>query len=472
MKLSILTSELKNAVAGLAKVISTKTNLSILSHVRLEADSRSVLLTGTDLNQVATFEIKCDAPVAAPISALIPLESVQSLLKTTNGPAIEIEVGKDEVTLVGSVSGQNITRRVTSPDLKDWPVLPAPATMKPADARFLEHIRQAATFASTDDSRPLLKAIYLDVQDKLCHKVVATDSRRLTALNSVRLPLSASVIVPVTRFLMWNKLVGSPCIGADATSFTLNAGPWTYTVKTVEGRFPNYHQVVPCYDDARTLELSPEDAELLIKALPSLPTYEGGQDAVVLCLEPNGARIYSRPDAKAPENSIRLEKSKHTGRGSFAIGLNREFFREALQAGFRYWEMRDPTSPLLGRLSREDKASTHTLMPIRTIDHEVQRAEAPTSEPKPAPVPVQPQPLKETTMPKKIEEPAATTPEISPLDKILVAFESAKSAVRQANTALAEVAECVRSAIKDDRARRKEISDVRAGLARLQAIRV
>ena len=75
-------------------------------------------------------------------------------------------------------------------------------------------------------------------------------------------------------------------------------------------------------------------------------------------------------------------------------------------------------------------------------------------------------------MPKKIEEPAATTPEISPLDKILVAFESAKSAVRQANTALAEVAECVRSAIKDDRARRKEISDVRAGLARLQAIRV
>lgn len=475
MKLTIPRSELKDALAGLSKVVSTKANLPILSHVRLEADGKAMTLTGTDLNQVATYEIKCAAPVTSPVSALIPLETLQSLLKTTNGPALEIEVGKDEVTLVGSVSGQAITRRVAMPDLKEWPCLPVRATtLKPVEPRFIDHVRQAAVFASGDDSRPLLKSIFLDVQDKACHKVVATDSRRLTALNSVRLPLSESVIVPVTRFLTWGKLAGSPCIGADATSFTLNAGPWTYTVKTVEGRFPNYHQVVPCYDDARTLELSPEDTELLIKALPSLPTYEGSLEAVVLCLEPNGARIYSRQDAKAPESSIRLEKSKHTGGGAFAIGLNREFFREALIAGFRLWEMRDPTSPLLGRLSKDDKGSIHVLMPIRTIDHEVQRTEAPAPAAPPVPKPIQTQETnKEATMPKKIEPPQAATTEVpTSLDRILSAYELAKDAVRQANTALADVAESVRAAIKEDRARRKEIADVRAGLARLQAIRV
>ena len=472
MKLLLPRSELKNALAGLSKVVSTKANLPILSHVRLEADGKAMTLTGTDLNQVATYEIKCDAPATSPVSALIPIELLQSQLKTTNGPAIEIDVGKDEVTLSGSMSGQSISRRVDMPDLKEWPSLHAQATMKPVDARFLDHIRQAATFASKEESRVILRSIYLDVQDKACHKVVATDSRRLTALNSVRLPLSASVIVPVTRFLVWGKLAGSPCIGADATSFTLNAGPWTYTVKTVEGRFPNYHQVVPCYDDARTLELSPEDTELLIRALPSLPTYEGSTDAVVLCLEPNGARIYSRQDAKAPESVIRLEKSKQTGRGSFAIGLNREFFREALIAGFRIWEMRDPTSPLLGRLAKDDKASTHVLMPIRTIDAAVQRTEAPAAEAKPTPVPVQPQPMKETTMPKKIEEPAAATTETSPLDKILVAFEAAKSSVRQAQAALGDLAVYVRDAVREDKSRQREIADVRIALQKLQAIKV
>ena len=475
MKLSIPTTELKNALAGLSKVISTKANLPILSHVRLEVDGKAMTLSGTDLSQVVVYEIKCDEPVTSPLSALIPLESLSSLLKTTNGPALEVEVGKDEVTLVGSVSGQAITRRVAMPDLKDWPVLPARATtLKPVDPRFMDHVRQAAVFASGDDSRPLLKAVFLDVQDKACHKVVATDSRRLTALNSVRLPLSASVIVPVTRFLTWGKLAGSPCIGADATSFTVNIGPWTYTTKVVEGRFPNYNQVVPSYDDARTLELSPEDTELLIKALPSLPTYEGSSDAVVLCLEPNGARIYSRQDAKAPESAIKLASSKHSGRGAFAIGLNREFFREALQAGFRCWEFQDAVSPLLGRLSRDDKFSTHVLMPIRTVDHEVQRAEAPAPAAPPVPKPIQTQEIKEKpVMPKKIDQAAAATTEApTSLDRILSAYELAKDAVRQANTALADVAQCVRDAIKEDRARRKEVADVRAGLARLQAIRV
>ena len=472
MKLSISTAELKAALGGLSKVVNARANLPILSHVRLEADGKTVTLTGTDISQVATYAIKCSEPVSPPISALIPLESLQSLLKTTNGPAVEIEVGKDEVTLVGSVSGQAITRRVAMLDSKEWPSLPAPATMKPVDVQFLSHIRQAATFASDDDSRPLLKSVYLDVQNKDCHRVVATDSRRLTALNSVRLPLSASVIVPVTRFLTWGKLAGSPCIGADATSFTLNVGPWTYTTKVVEGRFPNYHQVVPTYDDARTLELSPEDADLLIKALPGLPAYDNSQEAVVLCMEGDAVRVFSRQDSKSPESVIRLEKSPHSGRGAFSIGLNRDYFREALQAGFRHWEFQDAVGPLLGRLTKDDKTSTHVLMPIRTIDAEVQRTEAKATEAKPAPVPAQPQP-KEPPMSKKNEVPQ-TVPAEAPtsLDRILAAYDAARDAVRQAQSALADVAQCVRDAIKDDRARRKEIADVRAGLARLQAIRV
>ena len=160
----------------------TEADLPILSHVRLEADGQSVTLAGTDLTQVVTCAIKCDAPVSSPVSALIPIETLQSLLKTTNGPTVEIEVRKDEVTLIGSVSGQSISRRVAMPDLKDWPSVPVRATsLKPVEPRFLDHVRQAAVFASGDDSRPLLKAIYLDVQDKTCHKVVATARQNFTS---------------------------------------------------------------------------------------------------------------------------------------------------------------------------------------------------------------------------------------------------------------------------------------------------
>lgn len=468
MKLLIPRSQLKEALAGLAKVVNPRDPVPILACVRLDAEGKTVRLTGTDLNQVATYEIAMAEPVSAPVSVLIPLDALQAVLKTAQGANIEIQPGKDEVTIVAEVAGQNIGRRVEIPDIKDWPELAVPADTRPVEPGFLPSLRQALTFASTDDSRLLLKSAYLDVDPKKGHRIVATDSRRLSVFPCGILPLAESAIVPSSKFLNWSKLEGEARIGAGKGVFTLRCGPWTYTAKTVEGQYPRWRQVVPAYGGDRTLELSEVDAAMLIKVLPGLPAYDNSQEAVVLHMDGNAVRVFSRQDSKSPESAIRLESSKHEGKGSFSIGLNREFFRDALQSGFRFWEFQDAVSPLLGRLSKDDKASIHVLMPIRTIDAEVQRTEAKTPEAKP--VPVHPQ-SKETPMPKKHEEvqPAA---EPGALDKILVAYEVAREAVQKAHQALAEVARSVRDAIREQKAQSREIAEVRAGLAKLQTIRV
>ena len=75
-------------------------------------------------------------------------------------------------------------------------------------------------------------------------------------------------------------------------------------------------------------------------------------------------------------------------------------------------------------------------------------------------------------MPPKKHEEVQPAAEPGALDKILVAYESAKSAVRQAQSALADVALCVRDAIREQKAQSREIAEVRAGLAKLQTIRV
>ena len=470
MKLLIPRSHLKDAVAGLCKVVNQRASIPILTCVRLDAEGKAIRLTGTDLNQVATYEIAVES-VSAPVSALIPLDALQSVLKTAQGPNIEIEPGKDAVTIVAEVAGQNIGRRIETPDIKDWPELSMPADTKPVEPGFLASLHQALTFASSDDSRPLLKSAYLDVDAKKGHRIVATDSRRLSVFPCGILPLVESVIVPSTKFLNWSKLEGETRIGAGKGVFTLRCGPWFYTAKTVEGQYPRWSQVVPAYGGDRTLELSEADTAMLVKALPGLPAYDNSQEAVVLRMEGNAVRVFSRQDAKSPESAVRLESSKHEGKGAFSVGLNREFFREALQAGFRHWEFQDAVSPLLGCLSKDDKASIHVLMPIRTIDTEVQRAGAKAPEVKPAPVPVQPQP-KETPMPPKKHEEVQLATEPGALDKILVAYEAAKNAVRQAQSALADVALCVRDAIREQKAQSREIAEVRAGLAKLQTIRV
>lgn len=477
MKLLLPRNELKDALTGLTKVVNTRASLPILSHVRLDA-GRNIRLTGTDLDQTLTYTLNGSTPVTEPVTSLIPIEALLSLVKTSQGPDIEIETtGQNEVHLGSSVGNQVIRRRVNTPDLDEWPSLPEPVKTKPVEPKLLDHIRQALPFASTEDSRFTLKGVYLDVSNKRCHKVVATDGRRLTAFNSVRLPLAESVIVPSSKFLAWNKLTGEPSIGADKERelFTLHVGPWSYTTKLTSGSYPNYQQVIPSGPVSNTLELSPEDSELLIKALPSLPGHNGCKDTVILCLSSGNARVFTRESRDTAENSIKLENSTVTG--SITIGVNRHFLREALSVGFCIFEMTDNRCPLVGKLSREDKYSVHVLMPMRTADTEVPVSSQPDSAPAaPADTPVAPpeqvhntQP-KEKVMPKK-EDTQATT-EVSSFDKILSAYEVARTAVRDANAALSAVAEAIKEAVKEDKARRREIADVRAGLAKLQSIKV
>lgn len=477
MRLILPRNELKDALTGLTKVVNNRASLPILSHVRLEAD-RNIRLTGTDLDQTLTYTLNGSNPVTEPVTSLIPIEALLSLVKTSQGPDVEIEtIGQNEVHLGSAVGNQVIRRRVNTPDLDEWPSLPEPVKTKPVEPKLLDHIRQALPFASTEDSRFTLKGVYLDVSNKRCHKVVATDGRRLTAFNSVRLPLAESVIVPTSKFLAWNKLTGEPAIGADKERevLTLNVGSWTYTTKLTSGTYPNYQQVIPSGPVSNTLELSAEDSELLIKALPSLPAHNGCKDTVMLCLSSGSARVFTRESRDTAENSIKLENSTVTG--SITIGVNRHFLREALSVGFCIFEMTDNRCPLVGKLSWEDKYSFHVLMPMRTADTEPSNPEAPasvsvddTQQESVPPVTVNTKP-KENIMPKKSEGTPATT-EVSSFDKILAAYETARSAVRDANMALSAVAEAIKEAVKEDKARRREIADVRAGLAKLQSIKV
>lgn len=67
-----------------------------------------------------------------------------------------------------------------------------------------------------------------------------------------------------------------------------------------------------------------------------------------------------------------------------------------------------------------------------------------------------------------------TEPQADPsaLAKLQAAVDACKARVREANQALADVGAAIKEAVREDRLRRNEVETVRAGLQKLQAIRV
>ena len=58
------------------------------------------------------------------------------------------------------------------------------------------------------------------------------------------------------------------------------------------------------------------------------------------------------------------------------------------------------------------------------------------------------------------------------LDKVMIAYETAKQKVREANQALGEIADALKAAVKEEKQHKADVENVRATLAKIQAIKV
>jgi len=470
MKITIPRSELKDGLQGLSRVLPRKCTLPILQSIRFKAVEGSLTATVTDLDQTLTYRFESAMIEGNVESFVLDARHLQPLAKGRDEDLIRFEPeSKDRMAVINCIAGRDIRTVVDTLDPKEWPADPVVASTQPVDDGFLPAIRRALPFASEDDSRYILQSVFLDVSGK-SHSIVATDGRRLTSLNVASLPLHESLILPAAKFFGWNRIEGSTAIGVtkigDVSWFRLDVGRWTYIARTIAGTYPNWRQVVPSETGNHRIEFGEEDVALLKRVLPTLPGFDSADGAVRLAGKGGKLSISGKAAEDKDWTTIELQASRYEGPAS-AIGANRDFLLDALDAGFRSFTYGDESGPLV---ALDATGGTHVLMPIRLAQAVEVPEKSPAKSAAPAAasesnVPSSPTTKKEKSMPKSKTEPSA-------LDRVLAAYEIAKLKVREANESLAAIANAVKEAIREDRQRQTEVDAVRAGLAKVQAIRV
>ncbi|MFZ4780015.1 MAG: hypothetical protein ACOYM3_32060, partial [Terrimicrobiaceae bacterium] len=250
--ISLSVSDLKPALAGLSKVVSGKAPLEQLRCVRVDATPERVSIMGTDLEIFARIELpeaKCDVAE----SFLLPLDRLQAVARRFHGRTVlNIEPGKISCDLgTGRVS-----ENIEAPKVEEFPEEPAfEINTVSLPESFSRRFTEAMGCSSTDATRYILNGVQLDVSDPAGHYMIGTDGRHLFSANSFALPLSDSATIPNHKLLLWRGLVDVPWAIAgqkksgpkkmETTLVRIAAGDWTLTMKTIEGTYPNWRQVVP-----------------------------------------------------------------------------------------------------------------------------------------------------------------------------------------------------------------------------------
>ena len=480
MKLTTTRKQIREAVSGFNKVVTGKTTLPVLAHVRVHADGQGATATGTDLDQVAEYEFG-DVQVHGDGDCIVPLSALKALTRGSAKDTVEIEADSpDSITIVNHVGGHAVQQPVTGMELDEWPAINMKVKTCETDG-FISTYRRLLPFASRDETRHVLNGVYIDTTGKgdRPHALVATDGRRLAMFNSMKLPIDKPLIIPTSKFLASAKLSDSMEIGVredgGVTWFGLTCGPWRFAIKTVDGTYPNYRQVIPGEAGEHIITFADEDVELLKQVLPTFP---GGEE-ITLVGQNERVTVYGRGSDHEHGSTLTLENSTYAGDRSF-IGLNRQYVLDALGAGFRDFAITDELCPVL---SRDTNGGLHVLMPCRVEDPEGASEDRPAPEngsdngkaedmaSTPAQEPTQ------ATQPKKkrrrrnvaTENKNNDTPA---LERVLTTCDTARTKVKEAGQALTELSKAIRDASREQKTQVKEVEAAKAAIKKVQSLKL
>ncbi|HEY6074546.1 MAG TPA: DNA polymerase III subunit beta [Anaerolineales bacterium] len=340
MKVTVLQENLARGLSIVSRAVSPRNTLPVLSNILIASDEGRLRLSATNLELGITCWIA--ARIEQEGSTTVPARTFADLVSALPVDQVQLELNTQTQTL--HVKGGTSNNDIKCISADEFPPLPVPdleGAVQLSVVDFKEMIQEVAFAASTDEARPVLMGVLVNV-DKDTITLAAADGFRLSvrkALLSSPLPQPLTAIIPARAL---NELARVSSDGEAPIYMVLpkGRGQVLFRVKDVEivsqlidGTFPDYQQIIPRAYKSRTLVATAS----MLKAC---------KQAEIFARE--GSNV-ARLDIKSAQSDMQPSEveisatSEETGKnetiveatvdgGGMLIAFNVKFLREALEA--------------------------------------------------------------------------------------------------------------------------------------------
>ena len=339
MRVTVLQENLARGLGIVSKAVSPRSTLPVLANILIASDEGRLRLSATNLEMGITCWIA--ARIEEEGSTTVPARTFSDVVSTLPGDQVLLKLDTSTQTL--NVRGGTSTNDIKCIDAQEFPPLPVPdfeGAVQINVGDFREMIHQVAFAASSDEARPVLMGVLVQVdKDKLT--MAAADGFRLSvrkAVLSAPSAVSVSAIVPAQAL---KELARVATDGEEPIYMVLpkGRGQVVFRVKDVEvvsqlidGTFPDYQQIIPRSYKSRTLV----STSSLLKAC---------KQAEIFAREGSNVARFNIKTAQGEMQPSEVEisaTSEETGKnetiveatvdgGGLLIAFNVKFLREALE---------------------------------------------------------------------------------------------------------------------------------------------
>ena len=366
MKFSIPCDQFVTSLGVAVRGVSTRSAIQTLSGVLIHAEGSRVELQATDME--LGIRVSASAEAERDGEAVVPGRLLLDVVRSLPKDELTLEYRSSEQD-VEVVSGTAKFHLRTLPR-EDFPKLPEAGgqTMRVPSRAFVETIDRVARSASRDETRPHLTGVLVSASGQDL-RMVATDSYRLsvkeTSLDQsldgeLEANVPARTLQELGRIAGTDDADGEIEIAALENQVVFTVGDTVLSSRLVEGRFPNYRQLLP---ETFEHELRLSTGELLevVRRISLLAQ----KNAPLRLAFSDGALEVS---AQTPDVGEASESLPVPFKGEpLEIGFNPEFLRDGLESAESDELVLKLISPLRPGLiqSGDDGGFTYLVMPIR-----------------------------------------------------------------------------------------------------------
>jgi DNA polymerase-3 subunit beta len=362
MKVVCQREELSQKLGVVARAVSTRASVQILSGVLLRAEAGRLHLAATDME--LSLRSSLEAQVEGDGAVVVPGRLLVDLVRLLPESEVTVEHRADENTVhVTSGPSTSTLHTYAAEDFPRLPDLDTVGTFTVERESLLDTVSRVARSASRDESRPVLTGILVRFEaGKLV--MAATDSYRLSVKET---ELSGEVpeleaIIPARALAELARIAQSGDsieLGVHENQVVFAADDVWLTTRRIDGQFPNYKQLLP---ETFEHELALPRNELL-DVVRRVGVMVQRTSPIQLRFAEGELTVFARTqDVGEAKESIPVQFSGD----SMEIGFNAEFLREGIESmGSEDLRLKliSPLRPAVIQGSEDDP--TYLIMPIR-----------------------------------------------------------------------------------------------------------
>jgi len=247
MKVQLNRKQFDDALSVVAGAAAARASLPILSHLYIEAQSDTVRLVGSDLEQ--WVECRIPALVGEVGATTLPARLLTELVGSLGGEDIHIESGERYQAILTSGDSRYQLMGLPAEEYPPIPDIESPSELALPVRQFMEMVESVEFAVPKVAIFQAVTGIRMEFEGDTL-RLAATDTHRL-AVRTVRIDSGAdeptAATVPLKAIQLVQKIPTGETItlqlGQHRAAF-LGENAAVYT-QLIEGHYPNYQRVIP-----------------------------------------------------------------------------------------------------------------------------------------------------------------------------------------------------------------------------------